>query len=1581
MSINTARILKSLLSVGFFVIALLLILPSAMGFQVRQEQSRFELLVIYDPSNISSATMPIEELDAADPLRAGWTEFKASHGSGWQIHLDARSGVPLLVEGQGIPMVPGMGNSLVNPAEVTIEYLENSLRKFLKQHETIFLARNDELVLNRDASLQVSPDLWQVVFDRKFNEVPVSGDRYIFHIGNGNLISFGASRWGKITTSPVPSLLSDAALQNLIKYMGINGNDSLEVLNTGELLYLPLTSSGLTHSEYAGAIGEGYGSALAWKFVMRISGEPETWVGMVNANSGEILALYDDNKYAQVKGGIYPESSDQICPSGCEQPNYPMPFTDLNIDGNLQTANSMGMFECSPYGSLARTTLNGPYVYVHDNCGAISQSVTCDDDLDLRTSTGADCVVPSGSSAGNTHASRSSFYHLNRAKEIARFWLPGTSWLSAKLTDNININSTCNAYWDGTVNFYKSGGGCNNTGEIAGVVLHEWGHGFDQNDGGGYDNPSEAYADTSEFMYDHTSCVGRGFFQSGQCSGYGNACLDCTGIRDMDWNKRADHQPSTAANWSDNCGGGGGPCGDEEHCESYIAGETMWDLAVRDLPAAGYDQATAWQITDRIWFKSRAGSSGKAYNCTPPNSDGCGSTTWYTKLRNIDDDNGNLNDGTPHAAAIFAAFNRHNIACGSANDASNKNFTTCPSIGGTTLTATAGSGSVSLSWTPVANASTYYVLRNDIGCGHSNAVIATVAAPTTTYTDPNLANEFPLYYRIQAVGSNSSCAGPVSNCMDATPQPYAGSIKFDRAQYNCSDTVILSVRDANVGVPTVTVKVWSTTEPTPENVVLTETPAGSSKFIGTINTTPDPPAGNGLLSLANGNSIMGEYIDADDGMGGHNLVRQTMASADCIGPVINSILAKDITDTRATVSWMTNEASDTVLTWGPNKPPVNQNSSSTLVTSHSVQLTGLQSCTIYYYQVSSADASKNRATDDNGGQFYYFETYGNFGSGLQPCHQGRVTVFKDIYSCSSDAVSFEVIDLDLNRDPNVIDTGTLQLTSTTETVPEFVTVMETGAYTSRFRGSILTAKGTAVADGKLQGNDDDVVTVVYLDANDGTGASKIAFDTAVMDCGGPAISNLQVSNITDQRFTITFNTDEPGSTVVEWGSTPGLGNTVTQSALTTSHTAALNKLSTCDPFYFKVSTADVYGNATSADMNGQPHRAHTWTIPGLYWQETFEGDTSGWTMDGEWQIGTPQGLGGAYGNPDPNGAYNNNKSIGDDLSGMGTYPGDYEEHITEEAESPTLNASSWNNTKLIIHRQLNIQRLDNASLSVFVGNNENEIFDSNYQDINESAFSKISYDVASLVDGENSVRLKFHIQTDYPSVPYDDGISSGWNVDDIIFKDGTLPDYAVCGGCGLTPSFSGAKSAADNNSCGATGVTVSWNAAVSWGTGSSGTYAIYRDTVPNFTPSAANRIAAGLTGASYNDASAPTDRMIYYLVRAENNETCGSGPNNGGVMDANTAYAAVSETTSWMIPDEVPMLRAEMVNHAHLRLSWQPPAGAVTYRIYRATAANGIFTLLAETSSLFYDDLNQGGNAINYYYKVRAVSPCNQEGP
>ena len=750
------------------------------GFQ-QPAPSRFDRLVVADPSAlVSPQAAAAESLPAGGAsLAAGWKSFRASHGDQWKILVDGRSGAPLMVEGQGIPWIAGSGNSLREAAPPTTAALAASLRGWLGANRTLFAGAADELSLNTEASGLVANDLWQIQFNHVVAGVPVVGDRYVFYIGHGNLMAFGAPRWAAVLASTVPALTAEEAMARLRSYMGLESLEPVEVREPGTLELLPVPAAGSTSESYSGPVGGGYETVLIWRVALSLPGDAATWVGYVDAKTGSVIAFFDETKYAQVKGGVYPASNDQICPDGCEQPNFPLPYANVTINGSPVGSNSLGTFSCSPVGGTATTTLAGTYVRVSDSCGAISISGTCDTDLDLKTSTGTDCTVPAGTSAGDTHAARTSFYHLNRIKEHARAWLPGNGWLNQQLTDNVNIVNSCNAFWNsggasGTVNFYRSSSSCRNTGEIDGVFLHEWGHGLDQNDGGNYDNPSEAYGDITSFLVTHTSCIGRGFLKTSMCSGYGNACLSCNGVRDVDWNARAEHTPSTPTGFlATHCSPAGtgqsnGPCGREQHCESYVSTEAVWDFAVRDLTAAGIDQNTAWEIADRLWYVSRTGSGGNAYSCPSlATSDGCLATSWFSKMRVVDDDDGNLANGTPHAAALFGAFNRHKIACGAAGDASNQNSSTCPVLSPTVLTSSGGPASASLSWTASAGAASYRVLRNDLGCSSGFTIVGTTAG--TSFTDTSLAPGFVEYYAVQPVGSNASCAAAVSNCTPVTP--------------------------------------------------------------------------------------------------------------------------------------------------------------------------------------------------------------------------------------------------------------------------------------------------------------------------------------------------------------------------------------------------------------------------------------------------------------------------------------------------------------------------------------------------------------------------------------------------------------------------------------------------------------------------------------------------------------------------------------------------------------------------------------------------------------------------------------------
>ncbi|MBP7146923.1 MAG: fibronectin type III domain-containing protein [Acidobacteria bacterium] len=1540
----------------------------ALALRERQETARFDRLAVPEAGAVIGVTgRATAELPAGDALRGNWDRFAAEQGGGWQAWIDERSGLPLLAQGRGIALFDPNG-------EVRgLDQVEALVRKFLDSHAYVLGSWEGQLVLDREASGRLGDNLWQVTFRQAVGGVPVAAARYDFHLGSGKIVSFGATRWAPVRHGAVPALQLDAARAALESYLGLSASNEVEYFDHGTLRLVPVDPAGQPGSAWGGARGAGYDHLLAWRFGFRVPGEPQTWIADVDADTGRIVSLFDETKYDRVKGGVYPVSSDQDCPSGCEQLDWPMPYVDYSVDGGpIAYTGDHGLYECAATGAEVATTLKGQYVRVNDSCGTIRETTTCDDPLDLRSGPGQDCAVPEGASAGNTHAARSSFFHLNRAMENGRAWLPDNTWLKQPLTDNVNISPWCNATWSGNVNFYRSSTGCRNTGEIAAVFVHEWGHGIDQNDGGGYDSPSEAYSDCVAFLALRESCVGRGFYTDHPCDGYGDACLECTGIREQDWDMREDHTPATPAGFLQSyCGGGGGPCGKEEHCESYVAGEAMWDLATRDLPTM-MDQASAFQLAERLFMKSRKGSGGNAYNCSLPNSDGCGTGAWFHKLRLIDDDDANLANGTPHAAAIFAAFNRHKIACGSAADASNQNTNSCPALAKPVVTTRAISNAVELSWPAVPNAASYLVLRNDTGCDRSQNIVGRVDAPATTFADDELSNDFPVNYRVQAIGANEACQSAVSDCISAAPQPLAGRVRFQQDTYGCSNDVTLKVTDANVGAPTLVVTVWSASEPQPETVVLAETAPNSAKYVGSIHSTADAAVhGDGLLTILNGDAMLAEYVDADDGIGGINVVTQDNATADCVFPVINGVSTTNVTDVRATISWTTDEISDTTAIWGPMIPPDQPKTGAARTTQHTVDLTGLTSCTVYYYQVRSADPAGNVALADNGGAYYHFETLGNFGSGLQPCHAGRVSAEEPTYFCH-DSATFRLVDMDINVNPTLAETVVVLVSSTSEPVAELVTLTESGPNSSVFTGAIATAAGAPVPDGVLQVAHGDVLTVTYLDGDDGTGASAISFDTANLDCNGPQITNLRVDAITSARVTINFTTAEPGDTTIEWGTTPALGQVAHLAALTTNHSVVLNQFDICQQLYFRVRTVDQFGNEVVSDQSGAPHTVTTADIPGLYWRATFEDGAPGWTLGGEWQVGEPKGLQGGSCAADPAAAYNNRNVLGYDLTGTGGTPGGYEPNTNQKARMPQQNPSSWQNTKLILYHQINTAQNDFASLWLWTQQGRPLYRDEN---VRETSFQYQSWDVAQYVDGQQRVFLEFQQESDAG------GSCSGWNVDDIIFKDGTKPDYAACATCAGTPSFAGARSAVDNNACGANGVTVSWDRAAAWGSGGGGTYAVYRGTAPGFPADTAHRVAMGVTTLSYNDATAPAGQL-YYLVRAESDETCSTGPNNHGRTDGNTVYVDVRETTTRPLPDQVGPLQVGLVAAAHVRIGWDPVTEASRYRVYRSPSPEpGTFGVLGESATTWFDDLGSGANAETYFYFAKGINACGQEGP
>ncbi len=740
---------------------------------------------------ISQTNIPITDIINQLANKNKWWEYLQLN-KGNHAYIDPRSGRASSII-SSIPIIPGSGvNNNITYDYVSLnvgypvnEITENEIRILVKN----FLRNNADLLninVNEIDEIKVGHPadyLWHIFITRQFNGVPVRDANIALVINHGNLVLWGLEKWGDISLDVRPNLGEQDALALIERYAGdVNIKD--EIIEKLHLELIPISSS-----TWTGIIGTGYDYKLCWVMKFRKAGNANTWETIIDAEDGRILAFQDINSYVlkKIVGAIYPVSSDECCPEGCALPGSPMSYTNTGFAAPNNYTSINGLYDYT--SGTVTTTLAGMYTTIGDSCGSPSGSSSTGD-LDLGGVNGQhDCQYPTQSNT--TFAARSGETEITAINRTAAAWV-SYAWLNTAIPANMNISSTCNAYWDGTsINFYRSGGGCRNTGEIAAVFDHEWGHGVDDNDtNGSISNPGEVFADIVATIRLHNSCVGRGFFWTwnmgcGQwvcptnpsstgynCDGYGDCCLDCTGIRDSDYAKHTSGVPHTPANFiCVYCSGGSGPCGREVHCENAPVAEAAWDLAMRDLQSAPFnlDKATAFQITERlVYIGSGSVTNWYACNCTGGTSDGCGATSGYMQWIAADDDNGNTSDGTPHMTAIYNAFNRHAVACNTPTP-TNSGCSGAPSIA-PTLTVTATSNGAQLSWTSVPGATQYYVYKNigAMGCDFGRVKIATVTG--TSYTDEAL-NCIGNHYSVQPVGSNVACLGPMSNCVSVVP-PY-----------------------------------------------------------------------------------------------------------------------------------------------------------------------------------------------------------------------------------------------------------------------------------------------------------------------------------------------------------------------------------------------------------------------------------------------------------------------------------------------------------------------------------------------------------------------------------------------------------------------------------------------------------------------------------------------------------------------------------------------------------------------------------------------------------------------------------------
>lgn len=767
----------------------------------------------------------------------------------------------------GTPLLPGRGlgnrlswNELGAARPKSAKELEAAagvaFRAYLENHAEALDLDLSQLAGAGKVSA-VNDDFVHIYIPRVVGGVPVRGSDLVATIKYGNLILLGLENWADLDRSAAPSISALEASAALRRHVG---NDLFGKSWKGsELVWVPVqTAQGLDYR-------------LAWIVRNDLGAEGARYEALVDAGSGEVLEIQDATQWAasarRVSGGVYPVSNDQTPPDGTEQVAWPMPYSNVTTPSGVVSTDIGGNLPLCVDGSIT-ATLSGPYVNMADVCGADSLAGTGDIDwLSGPAAASTDCTTPGVGGAGNTKASRSGFHELNMLTAMARSHISGNSWLASQLTANMNIVNTCNANWNGSqVNFYRSGGGCRNTGEIAAIFDHEWGHGMDSNDNvPGGSSPGEATADTYAALRLNTSCIGRGFFQSGNCSGYGDACTSCSGVRDIDYAKHVGNTPALiggrGSGGANSCPATGslGPCGREIHCEGYAPGQAVWDLWNRKLTSAPYSFSVdkSREIGTQLTYRGMVNQTAWYLSCAATGNDACGAGSGYRSYQAADDDDGNLGNGTPHWVAINNAFDDHLVGC--VTDSPVDFGCSGAPVAAPSVTATPRDKGVDLSWAPVASAQGYRVYRTDgvHGCDFGKILVAELGAGVTSYGDRGLQNGRPYSYQVIPMGAADECFGTPSSCQSATPVGTGGGATLianlatittfggdnDPFLDNC-EVVTVTVPVANTGTTTLTnLRVVAASSPShPSTTVVTTLPsmlATSFPACNTVNARVD----------------------------------------------------------------------------------------------------------------------------------------------------------------------------------------------------------------------------------------------------------------------------------------------------------------------------------------------------------------------------------------------------------------------------------------------------------------------------------------------------------------------------------------------------------------------------------------------------------------------------------------------------------------------------------------------------------------------------------------------------------------------
>ena len=409
---------------------------------------------------------------------------------------------------------------------------------------------------------------------------------------------------------------------------------------------------------------------------------------------------------------------------------FPAAFATHSVDGVQATANVAGLvtWAAATAGTVS-PGLFGTYATVTNAGGPIATTSLT--------------VQPGGAATWDLSADElgdaqlNAYIHATIAKRYAIDTLdPDLPWLHQQIPVFVNEGDNCNAYSQlDDIHFFVEGQGCGNTARLADVVYHEFGHSLHgQSRVGGLDNFDGALSEGVSDYYAGTitgdPAMGLGFFLS----------TPNEGLRHLD-------PPDREYRWPEDNNG-------FPHDTGRIIGGALWDLRKALIVELGQEAGVA--LADDIFYGIISRADGI------PES--------YVEALITDDDDGNLDNGTPHKCVIDRAFGAHGL--GESGTVFGR--VAPPTVTGQTLTLVQPDVSGACPPPQIASANISWRLRDDVSTG--GTIDFTVSGSELTATLPDVPEGSVIEYQVAALMDDDTRQFLPQNAADPWYQLYVGPV-------------------------------------------------------------------------------------------------------------------------------------------------------------------------------------------------------------------------------------------------------------------------------------------------------------------------------------------------------------------------------------------------------------------------------------------------------------------------------------------------------------------------------------------------------------------------------------------------------------------------------------------------------------------------------------------------------------------------------------------------------------------------------------------------------------------------------------